>query len=111
VLCITGDWSQSGNVKSFGGGNKSNSPFNGCDGDNTALPGSRTAGAVPVDSHYFAFKAGSVKAIEASLSCGTWTFTCNTEIDTYVAGEVCLCTVHKELEIEIFSVACVYIIL
>lgn len=34
-----------------------------------------------------------------------------TEVDTCVPGEVCLYTVDKELEIEILSVACVYIIL
>jgi hypothetical protein len=46
-----GDWSESGSVKSFGGGNKSQTPSpttsDGSAGDNTALPGSPTAWGVP----------------------------------------------------------------
>jgi hypothetical protein len=86
VLCCavcTGDRSQSASVKSFGGGEKnkipSRMPSHGSAEDNAALPGSLTAAAVPFDSEYFAFRTGSLKAIEASLSCGTWTFMCNTE--------------------------------
>jgi len=79
----TGDRSESGSVKSFGSGNMSQTPSptpsHGSAGDNTALTGSPTAAAVPVDSRYFVIKAGSLKTIEASLSCGAWTFTCNTE--------------------------------
>jgi len=46
VLCCpvpTGDWSESGSIKSFGGGNMSQTPSHGSAGDNTALPGSPTA--------------------------------------------------------------------
>ena len=79
----TGDRSESGSVKSYGSGNMSQTPSptpsHGSTGDNTALTGSPTAAAVPVDSRYFVIKAGSLKTIEASLSCGAWTFTCNTE--------------------------------
>jgi len=38
-----------------------------------------TAAAVPVDSRYVVITAGSLKIIEASLSCGTWTFLYNAE--------------------------------
>jgi len=79
----TGDRSESGSVKSFGSGNMSQTPSptpsHGSAGDNAAMTGSPTAAAVPVDSRYFVIKAGSLKTIEASLSCGAWTFTCNTE--------------------------------
>jgi hypothetical protein len=79
----TGDRSESGSVKSFGSGNMSQTPSptpsHGSAGDNTALTGSPTAAAVPVDSRYYVIKAGSVKAIEVSVSCGAWTFTRHTE--------------------------------
>ena len=46
VLCCTvhtGDRSESGSVKSFGGGSKSQTQSHGSAGGNTALPGSPTA--------------------------------------------------------------------
>jgi len=43
----TGDRSESGSVKSFGGGNKSPAPSHGGAGDNAALPGSPTAWEYP----------------------------------------------------------------
>jgi hypothetical protein len=79
----TGDRSESGSIKSFGSGNMSQTPFptpsHGSAGDNAALTGSPTAAAVSVGARYFVIIAGSLKTIEVSLSCGTWTFTCNTE--------------------------------
>jgi len=79
----TGDQSESGSGKSFGIGNTSQTPSPapsyGSAGDNAVLTGSPTAAAIPVDSRYFVIKAGSMETITASLSCGAWTFTRNTE--------------------------------
>jgi hypothetical protein len=79
----TGERSDSGSVKSFGSGNMSQTPSptpsHGSAGDTTALTSSPTAGGIPVGSRYFVIKAGSLKTIEASLSCGAWAFTCNTD--------------------------------
>jgi hypothetical protein len=79
----TGDRSKSGNVKSFGSENMSQTPStrltHGSAGDNAALTGSPTTAPLPVDSRYFVIKEGSLKTIEVSLSCGAWTFTCKTE--------------------------------
>ena len=50
VLCCavpTGDWSEPGSIKSFGGGNKSQTPSHGSAGDNAALPGNPTAWEYP----------------------------------------------------------------
>ena len=82
MLCCamhTGDRSQSRIVKSLGGGNKSKTPSHGCAGDNTAIAGSPTAWRVLLCSRYIVTEAGSLKTIEMSLSCGTWTFVCNIE--------------------------------
>ena len=70
----TGDWSQSRIVKSLGGGNNSKTPSHGCAGDNTVIAGSPTAWRVLLCSCYFVNEAGSLKTIEMSLSCGTWTY-------------------------------------
>jgi hypothetical protein len=92
----TGERSDSRSAKSFGSGNMSRtlSPTrsHGSAGDTTALTSSPTAGGVPVGSRYFVIKAGSLKTIEASLSCGAWAFTCNTERKmTRVYKVRCIC--------------------
>jgi hypothetical protein len=80
---LTGERSDSGSVKSCGSGNMSETPSptpsHGSAGDNTAIASSLSAGVGLDCSRYFVIKAGSLKAVEASLSRGAWVFTSNTE--------------------------------